>query len=505
MAFADGVMLHYDPAAPSEIIGQKSQQAWIEHEGGREKLTLAVRTSTFPAQVAWIVPVPAPAKDTQLTLVEKLPDWGGQELRAKARFSLFKFWIIVYIFFALLIYVGAYSWLVAIAVVAMLMAIAIPAFGPMPGTLQAVDVAAYAHAELGGLVSELVEAKDAQALEEYLKARSCTLPKPVADKLPAVLDGKTSLVVSWAVKEKLSKSLAVQIDFPAERPFYPMKLTSVYGDKAPAVDLKVQGWRKVPGLKDLRRGYYDRYTRVLYSGPGQDDWTFDALGFAPGLWLACFTAKVPILANILLLLFSGIAAAFLVGSAAESRPGPGKLVILGASMLLPYYGPVAVLRRWGAEEKESPGFWVLHLALVAFVLLSSYGLFKLWPVDTSTAFVSSGNDGLIRKSNEGATKGNLGAIRSDLSIYYGDMKGRYPADPYALTIGGKYMKYIPTAKTPPYHADSNSIRVVTNAQFESQDFDDSGGWGYVADGKNLGTVFVNCTHTDSKTKLWAEY
>ncbi len=41
---------------------------------------------------------------------------------------------------------------------------------------------------------------------------------------------------------------------------------------------------------------------------------------------------------------------------------------------------------------------------------------------------------LIRKSNEGASKGNLGAIRSALSIYYGDLEGTYPANVGALTV-----------------------------------------------------------------------
>src|SRR5437868_15196637 len=64
---------------------------------------------------------------------------------------------------------------------------------------------------------------------------------------------------------------------------------------------------------------------------------------------------------------------------------------------------------------------------------------------------------LIRKSSEGASKGNLGSIRSALSIYYGDMEGQYPDDLTALTLSGKYLATVPNAKTPNYHADSNAI------------------------------------------------
>ena len=63
---------------------------------------------------------------------------------------------------------------------------------------------------------------------------------------------------------------------------------------------------------------------------------------------------------------------------------------------------------------------------------------------------------LIRKSGEGASKGNLGSIRSSLSIYYGDMEGNYPVALAALTIAGKYLSAVPNAKTPNYHADSNA-------------------------------------------------
>src|SRR2546423_6277661 len=64
---------------------------------------------------------------------------------------------------------------------------------------------------------------------------------------------------------------------------------------------------------------------------------------------------------------------------------------------------------------------------------------------------------LIRKSSEGASKGNLGSIRSALSIYYGDMEGQYPTDMASLTVSGKYLANIPAAKAPNYHADTSAV------------------------------------------------
>ena len=64
---------------------------------------------------------------------------------------------------------------------------------------------------------------------------------------------------------------------------------------------------------------------------------------------------------------------------------------------------------------------------------------------------------LIRKSSEGASKGNLGALRSAMSIYYGDMEGTYPANVTALTIGGKYLTEVPKAKAPNSHTDAASV------------------------------------------------
>jgi len=161
---------------------------------------------------------------------------------------------------------------------------------------------------------------------------------------------------------------------------------------------------------------------------------------------------------------------------------------------------------WGSRAKGPAAERPPHLAEAEPKRLMSAGLALLAatavlvPLGMVGALSDMSMGHLIVKSNEGATKGNLGSIRSALSIYYGDTKGEYPTDLAALTVGGKYLKSLPRAKVPPHHSDSNAVR-------QGRSPDDSGGWFYDNDllDSDFGQVFVNCTHTDTKGKVWTEY
>lgn len=115
---------------------------------------------------------------------------------------------------------------------------------------------------------------------------------------------------------------------------------------------------------------------------------------------------------------------------------------------------------------------------------------------------------LITKGNEANTKGNLGAIRSALSIYYGDTEGSYPTDTLeTLTTGNKYMNTIPVAKLPAVtglntgHGDTNTVNatLATNT--------DTGGWAYdnTATDSNWGRLLTACSHSDSRATRWTSY
>lgn len=110
---------------------------------------------------------------------------------------------------------------------------------------------------------------------------------------------------------------------------------------------------------------------------------------------------------------------------------------------------------------------------------------------------------LIRKSNEGSSKGNLGAVRSALSIYYGDMEGLYPVDLVSLTQAGKYLSAIPKSKAPNFHSDT----ATPSQNCSALAVNDKGGWAYVntPGDSNFGTLWVNCSHTDTKGSGWTTY
>lgn len=112
--------------------------------------------------------------------------------------------------------------------------------------------------------------------------------------------------------------------------------------------------------------------------------------------------------------------------------------------------------------------------------------------------------------DEGAAKGNLGAVRSALSIFYGDLEGRYPSDLSELTLNGKYLSAIPSIEVGG-HKRTSSYRVIRSAAGNIDglipQLKDTGGWAFVSSpgSSQNGTVVIDCTHTDSRGMQWFRY
>lgn len=116
---------------------------------------------------------------------------------------------------------------------------------------------------------------------------------------------------------------------------------------------------------------------------------------------------------------------------------------------------------------------------------------------------------LIRKAQEAACKGQLGAIRSALSIYYGSEEGWWPqiiagADTTAFAgcMAPTYLQAIPNAKPGSTGGgDSPSIMVVVSGTVGA--VTNVAGWWYNcgttnSGGAEVGTFKVNSAETDTK-------
>lgn len=110
---------------------------------------------------------------------------------------------------------------------------------------------------------------------------------------------------------------------------------------------------------------------------------------------------------------------------------------------------------------------------------------------------------LITKSKEAAIKGDLGAIRSAISIYYSDKEGLFPGGNLSQALVPTYLAAIPNNRIPSVGAQNNPGHNITNTVVVGVvAAQDGGGWTY---SDTIGEVYVRCTHNDTRGISWTAY
>jgi general secretion pathway protein G len=108
---------------------------------------------------------------------------------------------------------------------------------------------------------------------------------------------------------------------------------------------------------------------------------------------------------------------------------------------------------------------------------------------------------MTTRAKESKARAALGAIRSALDIYYSENQF-YPAQLAALEQNSRYMKELPALSIP--SLDVNPGHELTG---ESTVLDDgaTGAWFYFTTSTAHSEAYANCTHPDSRGRLWTEY
>lgn len=113
--------------------------------------------------------------------------------------------------------------------------------------------------------------------------------------------------------------------------------------------------------------------------------------------------------------------------------------------------------------------------------------------------------GLFRYSAEGGIKGNLGELRQAVERYRLAHDGRSP-DSIEAMVSAKTIPGIPAL-----WRKSDEIphsRTAEAAVVADRTATDSGRWAFVVSPSSpslTGTVFIDCTHTDTRGRFWSEY
>jgi prepilin-type N-terminal cleavage/methylation domain-containing protein len=158
------------------------------------------------------------------------------------------------------------------------------------------------------------------------------------------------------------------------------------------------------------------------------------------------------------------------------------------------------VRKTMAPKRRAAGFTLLELLIVVSIIA----------ILASIAMPKFAN--VLQHAQEGSLKGNLGTMRSALSIYYADNNGIYPSCTpgpssavFANALVPKYISAIPVVK--------NSLHPATNSVYCDSTMlpgvvHDGQGWyfdGTLPTDSQNGSIWVACDHTDSKGTTWTVY
>jgi len=130
-------------------------------------------------------------------------------------------------------------------------------------------------------------------------------------------------------------------------------------------------------------------------------------------------------------------------------------------------------------HRKSKGFTLIELMIVVAII----------GILAAIAIPRFAN--LIDRARQARTQGNLGSVRSAMTIFYGTNDGAWPATIVALTaaaLGGPFIDAVPTVLLP---ASMGHAEVAT----EDATLDHTGDWFYSAAAAD-GVVRVDCAHVE---------
>jgi len=193
---ADGMMIRPDPHADRwDYSGESNQQAFINYDKGLQKMIISVGLEGKHSKgLVWLFPVPADPNKVAIDVVKSLPELSGEEISGKAKSNLddtTEFLQLTQLY--TIPFVSLYGTLGAISK-GMEDALGAPQ-GLGKGTES--DVVVYEHLDKEGISSEIITAKTANGLYDYLKGKGLKVETGSIPVLDNYIGKDYSFIASW--------------------------------------------------------------------------------------------------------------------------------------------------------------------------------------------------------------------------------------------------------------------------------------------------------------------
>lgn len=190
--FADGMAIKYSERW--DYSNETNQQAFINYEHGLQKMIISVGLDAENSEgVVWLFPVPADPSKVVIDVVKSLPQLNGEEISKKAMSNLDG---IIQALISTQIYPAV---------------IIVPNMGRFIGVEGITgDAVVYEHVEKEGITSEIITAKTATGLYDYLRSKGLKIESGAIPVLDKYIGRKFSFVASWISSPKETVEISTE-------------------------------------------------------------------------------------------------------------------------------------------------------------------------------------------------------------------------------------------------------------------------------------------------------
>ncbi len=219
-----------------ELHPEKQQYCFINYDGTTQNMLLSIDVEGgLKNNSLWLFPVPSKPDDIDIDIIKEMPKFEGQNLiesafgSVESSVELMRYHMNIFSFLSKI--TNPYDYI-------MHSTMEMGALGSSSTTkVVNADIQIHAHIEKDGITTELITAKNPDAIYQYVKTKDMTLPKEVLSVFDDYIGKEYSFVLSWISGNTDNKQQpGISISFHTKKMFFPLKPTSVYGNlKVPAI------------------------------------------------------------------------------------------------------------------------------------------------------------------------------------------------------------------------------------------------------------------------------